>query len=101
MHTQFEMLARINRWSDADRAAYLAISLRGSAATVLTNLPPDQRQNYASLTAALQSRFGTAHQTELNRVKLKVRTRRREETLPELAEDILFAWPTLMPLSQW
>lgn len=87
-HTQFEMLARINCWSDADKAGYLAISLRGPAATVLTNLPPDQRQNYATLTAALQSRFGTAHQTELNRVKLKVRTHRWEETLPELAEDI-------------
>ena len=42
-HTQFEMLARINRWTDLDKAAYLAISLRGPAATVLTNLPPDQR----------------------------------------------------------
>ena len=38
-HTQFEMLARINYWSDADKTAYLAISLRGLAATVLTNLP--------------------------------------------------------------
>ena len=87
-HTQFEMLAQINRWSDVDKAAYLAISLRGPAATVLTNLPPGQRQNYASLTSALQARFGTAHQTELNRMKLKGRTHRREETLPELAEDV-------------
>ena len=38
-HTQFEMLARINKWNDLDKAAYLAISLRGSAATVLVNLP--------------------------------------------------------------
>ena len=81
-------VGQINRWSDEDKAAYLAISLRGPAATVLTDLPPDQRQNYASLTAALQSWFGTAHQTELNRVKLKAWTRRREKTLPELAEDI-------------
>ena len=87
-HTQFEMLARINKWNDLDKAAYLAISLRGPAATVLTNLPPDQRQDYTALTAALQARFGTAHQTELNRMKLKARTRRREESLPELAEDI-------------
>ena len=79
------MLARLNRWSDVDKAAY---SLRGPAVTVLTNLPPDQCQCYASLIAALQSRVGTAHQTELNRVKLKARTRRREETLAELAEDI-------------
>ena len=86
--TLFEMLACINRWRDVDKAACLAISLRVPAATVLTNLPPDQCQNYASLTAALQSQYGTAHQTELNRVKLKARTHRWEETLPELAEDM-------------
>ena len=68
--------------------AYLAISLRGPAATVLTNLRPDQRQDYTALTAALQARFGTAHQTELNRMKLKARNRRREESLSKLAEDI-------------
>ncbi len=37
---QFDMLAEINRWSQSEKAAYLAISLRGPAATVLTNLPP-------------------------------------------------------------
>ena len=87
-HTQFEMLARINKWNDLDKAAYLAISLRGSAATVLVNLPPDHRQDYNALTAALQARFGSAHQTELNRMKLKARIRRREESLPELSEDV-------------
>ena len=56
---------------------------------MLTNLPPDQRQDYTALaSSALQARFGTAHQMELNRIKLKARTRRREESLPELAEDI-------------
>ena len=86
--TQFELLADINRWSNAEKAAYLAISLRGPAATVLTNLPPEKRQDYGALTAALDSRFGVAHQTELNRMRLKARTRRREESLAELAEDV-------------
>lgn len=58
------------------------------AATVLTNLPRDQHQNYESLVSALEARFGTAHQTELNRVRLKTRTRHWEESLAELAEDI-------------
>ena len=66
----------------------MAISLRGPAATVLTNLPPGKRQDYGALTAALDSRFGLAHQTELIRMRLKARTRRREETLAELAEDV-------------
>ena len=78
----------MNRWSDAEKAAYLAISLRGPAATVLTNLPPEQRQSYEALTIALDTRFGLSHQTELNRMRLKARTRRRDESLAELAEDV-------------
>ncbi len=85
---QFEMLAAMNGWDDAKKATYLAVSLRGPAVTVLTNLSPEQRKNYTALSEALQSRFGSTHQTELNRSRLKSRTRRRDESLPELAEDI-------------
>ena len=82
------MLADVNRWSDAERATYLAVSLRGSALTVLTNISPDHRGEYATLVAALSKRFGSAHQADLNRAKLKGRLRRRDESLPELAEDV-------------
>lgn len=85
---QFELLARINSWSMEEKATYLAISLRGAAATVLTTLSFEKQQNYESLVAALSSRFGSEHQSELNRVRLRTRSRRREETLPELAEDV-------------
>ena len=85
---QFELLADLNKWSDTDKATHLAISLRGAAATVLTNLHPTQRRSYEALTSALDSRFGMTHQTELNRSRLKTRSRRREETLAELAEDV-------------
>ena len=67
-------LANLNKWSDTDKAAYVAISLRGTS--------------YEALTSALHSRFGKAHQTELNRSRLKVRSQRREVTLAELAEDV-------------
>ena len=78
----------MNRWSNSAKAAYLAISLRGSAVTVLTNLPPERRQDYEALTTALATRFGVTHKTELHRMRLKARTRRRDESLSELAEDI-------------
>ena len=68
--------------------AYLAISLRGAAATMLTNLPPGQQQDYTTLTSALQAQFGTGHQMELNWMKMKAWFHWREESLPELAEDI-------------
>ena len=78
----------MNRWSDAEKAAYLAISLRGPAATVLTNLPPKQRGSCEALTTALDTLFGLSHQTELNRIRLKARTCCRDESLAELAEDV-------------
>ena len=87
-HTQFELLAELNRWKDVEKASYLAVSLRGAALTVLTNLPPRQRRDYGALTLALKNRYGTGHQAELNRAKLRGRIRHREETLPALAEDV-------------
>ncbi len=86
--TQFRLLAELNRWTEQEKATHLAISLRGSALTVLTNLPEEQRNDFSALSAALKNRFGNNHQAELNRAHLRGRLKRREETLPELAEDI-------------
>ena len=36
--TQFKLLAELNHWTEQEKATHLAISLRGSALTVLTNL---------------------------------------------------------------
>ncbi len=86
--TQFEMLAQVNTWTEPEKATFLAVSLRGTALTVLLNLSPERHHEYKDLVAALQKRFGSAHQAELHRMKLKSRSRRREESLPELLEDI-------------
>ena len=85
--TQFELLADVNRLDNAGKATCRAISLRSAAATALTNFPPKKRQDYGALTAALDSRFGVAYQTELNWMQLKARTHCREESLAELVED--------------
>ena len=85
---QFEMLSEMNGWDSSDRASYLAISLRGPAMGVLTSLQPELRQDYRALVAALDIRFGVAHQMELNRAKLRSRMRQRNESLAELAEDV-------------
>lgn len=68
---QFEMLADLNGWTDVEKATYLAVNLKGSALTVLSNLPAQSRSDYVTLTAALDSRFGGAHQAELNRARLR------------------------------
>ena len=99
--TQFEMLANVNCWTEVEKATYLAVSLKGPALTVLSNLPADNLYNYSSLVTALGARFGSSHQAELHRMKLKSRIQKREEGLAELAEDIerlaRLAYPTALP----
>ena len=55
---------------------------------VLSNLTPEQRLDYKALSTALDIRFGEAHQAELNCAHLRSRARRRDESLPELAESM-------------
>ena len=83
-----EIVAELNNWTDHQKAAYLATSLKGPALAVLGNLALEDRQKLDVLVVALKNRFGTSHQTELSRMKFKNRTKQRDESLPELAEDI-------------
>ena len=85
---QFEITAQLNGWNYAQMAAYLATSLKGPALNVLGNLPPERRQDYHALVAALESRFGSTHRTELSRVKFKHRVRQKDESLAALAEEL-------------
>ena len=77
----------MNQWNDEQKDNYLATSLKGSALSLLGNLPSDTRQDYKELVAGLEGRFGSAHQQKLHPSKFKSRLRRREESLQELAED--------------
>ena len=85
---QFELVAGMKQWNYEQKGNYLATSLKGSALSLLENLPSDTRQDYKKLVAALESRFGSAHQQELHRSKFKSRLRRRDESQQELAEDL-------------
>ena len=78
----------MNGWNDEDKAAFLATSLQGKATLVLSNLSEEDRRNYNQLVAALTSRFGVPHQSELARAKLKNRVKTKDETLPELVEGV-------------
>ena len=62
--TQFKLLLELNHWTEQQKATYLAISLRGRALTVLTNLPKEQRGDFTTLATALKNRFGNNHQAE-------------------------------------
>ena len=71
------LLAKRYGWTEHQKVAYLAISLRGSALTVLTNLPKGQRKDYTALSGALQNYFGNTRQAELNRAQLQGNLERR------------------------
>ena len=94
-------MANINNWNDFQKAAYLATSLKGPALAVLGNLAPEDRQNLDVLLLALKNRFGSSHQTELSRMKFKNRIKQKDESFPEMAEDIerlcRLAYPDVPP----
>ena len=65
-----------------------AASLNGEAQAVLADLNTAARRNYFSLVNALSSRFSPAYQTEVFRIQLKNRYRKRDESLPELTHEV-------------
>lgn len=87
-YAQFEIVSKLNNWNDYQKAAYLATSLKVPALAVLGNLAPENRQNLEVLVSALGNRFGSSHQTDLSRVRFKNRVKQRDESLPEMSEDI-------------
>ena len=62
--------------------------LHGISTSILSNMSQSDREDYAKLVMALTSRFGITHQSDLARAKLKTRIKKREESLPELAESV-------------
>ena len=85
---QFEMIAKLNRWDNVTCAMELATSLSGQALAILTDIEPEQRQDYDALIKALLIRFEPDNQSEVFRAQLKCRTRKRGEGLAELAQDV-------------
>ncbi|XP_045111057.1 uncharacterized protein LOC123504537 [Portunus trituberculatus] len=83
------MLATAQGWNDTEKALQLATALRGQAVEVLGHLSPAQRASYQSVAEALKRRFGHHLQAEVYRARLKRRTRGRDETLSQLAQELV------------
>ena len=62
--------------------------LGDKARTTLGDLSAAEQKDFKALTSALSSRFGTKNRTEQFRMTLKTRSRKRDESLPELAQAI-------------
>ena len=85
---QFKLAAQENSWNQHTRAIRLACCLRGSAQALLSDLTPEIRQNYDRLVNTLTTRFEPQNQCKIYKAQLKQRIRKRDEGLPELAQDI-------------
>jgi len=59
--SQFELIARANRWNDKVKTIALMSCLRGKARTVLECVEDIESLNYAELKAKLELRFGEAY----------------------------------------
>lgn len=75
---QFELLAARNVWNDQKCAVQLATSLKGTAV---------RRKVDTTGGTGARGRYWTQHQNEVFRAKFETRTRRRGESLQELAQD--------------
>ena len=76
----FEQVAQWNGWSDNEKAAQLAMSLRGVAQRVLSELSPQDLCNYDSLKNVLRQRFCPPEYETAYRCEFRNRRRNRDES---------------------
>ena len=87
----FKVVASLNRWSDTEKALYLAASLTGPAQRILNRVNVYAPGGYDQLLLALQERYAPCHQEELYRASLKNRRQGKEESLRTLVQEVEIA----------
>lgn len=79
----FEQVAQWNQWTDREKAAQLAMSLRGVAQRVLSELSSDALCHYDTLKSTLMQRFCPPERETAHRCEFRNRRRSRNETAAE------------------
>ena len=85
---QFEAIARHQEWTLGERVVCLVASLTGPAANLLIGMTLGQLDDYNFLRARLSRRYDPPEREEAHRAELRARTRRRNESANEFAENI-------------
>ena len=85
---QFETIARHQCWTLGERVVRLVASLTGPAANLLIGMTMGQLDDYTFLVARLSRRYDPPEREEAHRAELRARTRRRNETADEFAENL-------------
>lgn len=84
----FEYCTGLNQWNEKQKCLFLAVSLRGAAQQVLSNLIAEKKANYNELVSALEKRFAPPNIEELYKSELRIRQRKPGESLLELGQAI-------------
>ena len=85
---QFEAIARHQCWTLGERVVRLVASLTGPSANLLIGMTMGQLDDYAFLVACLSRRYDPPEREEAHRAELRARTRRRNESADEFAENL-------------
>ena len=94
----FETVSKLNQWSEDVKSLKLIACMSGTALAVLGDIDTNKPPNYQELLDILTKRFAPSNQTEMYRAQIESRIRKKNETLPELAQDMKrltrLAYPT-------
>ena len=85
---QFEIAAEVNNWTQRQKAMELATCLTGVARGILSDLDPKDRLDYEALKRKLTLRFEPEDLMGVYQSQLRIRRRKRNESIPELIQDI-------------
>jgi hypothetical protein len=87
-HAQFNIASEYNNRSNKDRLAQLKLSLTGQAMNILWEYTPVKLDTVDKVIQILMTRYGNTGLVERYRMELRTRRRQRNETLPQLLQDI-------------
>ena len=85
---QFEAIACHQCWTLGERVVRLVSSLTGPAANLLIGMTMGQLDDYNFLLARPSRRYDPPEREEAHRAELRARTRRRNESADEFAENL-------------
>ena len=85
---QFNIAAKLNNWDDTQKAMELATSLEGNARGVLADLSANKQLDFEALTNKLTQRYEPEGQLGVYQSQLHSKRRKRNESIPELVQDI-------------
>ena len=84
----FNQCAAINQRTDAQRASFLGVRLRGAAQRFHATLTAAQQQNWQDVRTQMAQRFAPDGNVRQYKAQFKARRRRPEEKLATLADDL-------------